>query len=103
MYYSQLIIENLGHFDDFALKKIRNDSNLVEQKLLHVAAVKTGAPQKCCAKLTDFMLCGNPNAPINGLPQDDGGEQPQGNLTFSHFQMAISSALGPSPLLLLNT
>ena len=34
------------------------------------------------------------NAPINGLPQDGGGGQPQENLTFSGFQVSISPPLG---------
>ena len=34
------------------------------------------------------------NAPINGLPQDGGCGQPQGNLTFSGFWMSISPPLG---------
>ena len=41
-----------------------------------------------------ISLCYFVNAPINGLPQDEGAGQPTGNLTFSGFQMSISPPLG---------
>lgn len=70
--------------------------------VIHVRGRKLGmikfseqmlARKRFAQKLMDFALCGNPNEPIQGLPQDDGGWQPQGSLTFSGFQMAFSSPL----------